>query len=257
MRWWWLLLVPVLLGAASIANGQTYMVPFRKGLEAPIPYTTIGNIALFPIPYRSKGRRILLRVDGQHQFLSIRPKAYPKERLRVDPKKVTPPKSLGKRIQAEYREAMELYKRKGARNYIHRPFILPLTTTITSPFGTARLFNGKLSSYHSGVDFRAPVGTPVRAINDGRVVLVKNRYFAGNSVIIDHGGGVYSCYYHLSRFKVKPGELVKRGEVIALSGKSGRVTGPHLHLGIRVLGVSVDPIDFIQRFNALYTPPKP
>jgi murein DD-endopeptidase MepM/ murein hydrolase activator NlpD len=162
---------------------------------------------------------------------------------------VKPPKSVQKRIRKEFAQAKRIYTRTTPISYIAKPFVLPLRSLITSHFGTARIFNGLLKSYHSGVDFKAKVGTPVRAINDGMVVLAKKRYYAGGSVIIDHGRGIYSCYYHLSRFKVKPGEFVRRGEIIGLSGKSGRVTGPHLHLTIKIKNVTVDPIQFIKAFN--------
>ncbi|MBT0606146.1 M23 family metallopeptidase, partial [Campylobacter lari] len=130
-------------------------------------------------------------------------------------------------------------------------FTYPLESKITSDFGKARLFNDTLKSYHSGTDFRAASGTKIYASNDGIVRIASNRYYAGNSVVIDHGYGIYSQYYHLSKLNVKIGQKVKKGELIGLSGASGRVTGPHLHFGILVNGVQVDPLDFIAKFNAL------
>ncbi|MRJ01845.1 MAG: M23 family metallopeptidase [Epsilonproteobacteria bacterium] len=245
-----LLALPLL--AATIHNGETFMVPFNHKVRSKLPHTTIGHIALFPIGYYHRKGRKVIEVDGKKVVLRILPKRYKREQLRVAPSKVKPPAKVKRRIEAEYREAQKIYGTVTGRNYIHKPFILPIKSSVTSPFGTARLFNGSLKSYHSGTDFRAPVGTPVRAINDGRVVLAKRRYYAGGSVIIDHGRGLYSCYYHLSKFKVKKGDRVRRGEVIALSGKSGRVTGPHLHLTIKLLGKSVDPLQFIERFNTLW-----
>ncbi|MFR8441736.1 MAG: M23 family metallopeptidase, partial [Campylobacter sp.] len=126
---------------------------------------------------------------------------------------------------------------------------LPLNSKITSAFGNARTFNGELKSYHSGTDYRAAVGTGVRAANDGVVVIAKDRYYAGGSVVIDHGGGIYSQYYHLSEIKVALGDHVHKGDEIALSGESGRVSGPHLHFGIAINGVSVNPLSFVAKFN--------
>ena len=108
-----------------------------------------------------------------------------------------------------------------------------------------------LRSYHSGTDFKAPTGTPIYSVNDGIVKLSSDRYYAGNSVIIDHGHGVYSCYYHLSRLDVKVGQKVKQGEQLGLSGATGRVTGPHLHFSVRVHGVQVDPLQILEVLNTL------
>ncbi len=106
-----------------------------------------------------------------------------------------------------------------------------------------------LKSYHGGTDFRAAVGVPVIAANDGKVVLVQDRFYSGQSVIIDHGHGVYTCYFHMSKFHVQELQDVKKGEVIGLSGSSGRVSGPHLHFGVRIGGEQVDPLHFIALAN--------
>ncbi len=175
---------------------------------------------------------------------------YKKEKIVVSAKKVNPKAAaVKKRIAVEYKEAMKIYNTISKKSYISRPFILPLQSNITSPFGMARLYNGTLKGYHSGTDFHADMGTPVKAANDGKVVLVKNRFYAGGTVVIDHGEGIYTCYFHLSEFKVKKGERVKRGELIALSGKSGRVTGPHLHFSARIYGVQVDPLQLEALLN--------
>ncbi len=240
-----------LFGAAiSIYNGQTLLIPFKKSYEVNLSHTTLKSWLIIPIPYTMKPATKKLKIDGKTISLTIKQKKYPKEQLEVASSKVHPPKSLLKRIAKEYQEAKKIYSTTSQQSYITKPFILPLQSKITDPFGVARVFNNRLKSYHSGTDFRARVGTPVKAINDGVVVLAKKRYYAGGSVIINHGRGIYSCYYHLSRFKVKPGERVKRGQIIALSGKSGRITGPHLHLTIKIKGISVDPMQFIYLMNA-------
>ncbi len=247
----WLLAAWPLL-AATIYNGQTFIIPFSQSYKLYMPHTAIDHLLIIPIPYHAKPITRWLRIDGKAVKLQIKRKKYPKERLSVAPSKVHPPKSVLSRIAAEFKEAKRIYAHTTPKNYINKPFILPLKSKITDPFGVARLFNGKLASYHSGTDFRAAIGSPVRAINDGVVVLAKMRYYAGGSVIVDHGRGIYSCYYHLSHFKVEPGERVKRGQIIALSGQSGRVTGPHLHLTIKIKGISVDPMQFIDAFNRAF-----
>ena len=124
-------------------------------------------------------------------------------------------------------------------------FIKPRNSVITSEFGSGRLFNGQLTARHLGVDFRGAMGEPVKAANRGVVVLVENFFLAGNVVYIDHGGGVVTSYFHLSKTLVHVGEVVKRGQVIGLVGNTGRVTGPHLHWAARYGANTVNPLDLI------------
>jgi murein DD-endopeptidase MepM/ murein hydrolase activator NlpD len=127
----------------------------------------------------------------------------------------------------------------------HGQFDAPVPGTATSSFGRLTITNGKPAGRHQGADFRAATGTPVKAPNAGRVVLAQDLYFAGNTVIIDHGLGVFSLLAHLSRIAVRPGEIVARGDVVGESGATGRVTGPHLHWAVRLGDISVDPIALI------------
>ena len=144
---------------------------------------------------------------------------------------------------------MKIYNSISNKNYMTSKFISPMSSKITSSFGKERMFNGSHKSYHSGTDFRAKVGTKIVACNDGKVVLAKDRFYSGGSVIVDHGRGVYSCYYHMSKFDVKKGDIVKKEQSLGLSGASGRVTGPHLHFSFRVAGVQVDPLQLIELIN--------
>ncbi len=125
------------------------------------------------------------------------------------------------------------------------PFIHPLGGKFKGEkghrFGARRVINGTPRRPHSGADYPATEGTPVYAPNNGKVVLAGNHFFAGNSVYIDHGGGLVSMFFHLSRILVKQGEFVKKGQLIGLVGATGRVTGPHLHFGIYWQGSRLDP----------------
>jgi murein DD-endopeptidase MepM/ murein hydrolase activator NlpD len=125
------------------------------------------------------------------------------------------------------------------------PFMRPRAATVTSRFGTGRMFNGTMSSRHLGVDFRGGVGSPVLAANRGVVALVGDFFLAGNVVYVDHGGGVVTAYFHLSRTLVAAGDTVRRGQEIGLVGDTGRVTGPHLHWSARYGTVTVNPLDLI------------
>ena len=218
-----------------------------KKLYAPIPfsyYEKAENKKL-KIHYKQNGREkvevILLKVvNGK----------YEKEEIHVDSSKVNPKsKEVKKRISREYNEAMKIYTTVTQKSYITKPFIQPLQSKITSAFGKARIYNGSLKGYHSGTDFRAPIGTPIIAANDGRIALVKERFYSGGTVLIDHGEGIYTCYFHMSAFDVEEGDIVQRGEILGLSGQSGRVTGPHLHFSARINGIQVDPLQLISLLN--------
>ena len=212
------------------------------------------KFAIVSAGYRQKGEIKLingLKSGDETIVFKIVEGEYKKEKITVEGSKVTPPKDVLKRIQEEREEANKIYATVNEGLKFNSEFILPMSSVITSPFGTARVFNGTLKSYHGGTDFRAAVGSSVIAANDGTVVIAKDRYYAGGSVVIDHGEGIYTQYYHLSALNVKVGRVVKKGEIIALSGASGRVSGPHLHFGVIVRGVQVNPINFVKKINEI------
>lgn len=125
-------------------------------------------------------------------------------------------------------------------------FLLPVRGEIAGTFGQNRIINGESRNPHSGEDIKASEGTEVLATNAGSVRLVADFFFSGKSIIIDHGMGLYSMYFHLSRVDVKEGERIKKGHVIGLVGQSGRATGPHLHWGIRANGARVNPLSLVK-----------
>jgi murein DD-endopeptidase MepM/ murein hydrolase activator NlpD len=125
-------------------------------------------------------------------------------------------------------------------------FAAPADAAISDVYGSQRIFNGKAQREHQGLDFRVPTGTPVAAMNSGTVLLARFLYFEGNCVVIDHGQGLLTLYFHLSEFKVKEGDQVKRGQIVGLSGGTGRATGPHLHVAVRWQGTYLDPARLMQ-----------
>ena len=125
-------------------------------------------------------------------------------------------------------------------------FTAPAEAAISDIYGSQRIFNGQAQRPHFGLDFRVPAGTPVAAMNQGTVLLARFLYFEGNCVVIDHGQGLLTLYFHLSEFKVKEGDPVKRGQEIGLSGGTGRATGPHLHVAVRWQGTYLDPARLLQ-----------
>lgn len=223
-------------------------------------FKTINNkkykyYTLIPVSYYQKPGvyKLIIFYKGKKviEKVKITKGNYKKEYLKVAKKMVNPPKEVLERIKKEYKEAIRIYNTFTDKVFWHDKFNLPLKSYVTSSFGNARVFNGKIRSFHSGIDFRARKGTKIKAVNSGIVVIAKNRYFAGNSVVINHGRGIYSCYYHLSRILVKKGQFVKKGDVIGLSGKSGRVTGAHLHFSMWLEGVIVDPKELIKYLNQI------
>ncbi len=215
------------------------------------------GIAIIPIDYYMPSQEMNLTwtAPGRNETIpiTIRDSDYPTEELSVDPALVSPPPEALERIAAEKAEAEAIYARFTPIRYWNEPFIRPMDSNITSEYGSKRTYNGSLKSYHGGVDFRARTPLPIAAANNGIVVLTADRYYAGGTVIIDHGEGIYSCYFHMSRFDVKPGDYVKRGDTLGLSGATGRITGPHLHFGIMLGGMQSDPLYLIDRLNTLFT----
>lgn len=145
----------------------------------------------------------------------------------------------------------EVLRKYNSTTYFNQSFIYPLDEIINvGAFGNIRK-DGDITIQHLGVDLDAVEGTPVYAINDGKVALIQELTVYGNTIIIDHGLGIYSLYLHLSEFKVSEGEMIERGELIGLSGNTGWSVGPHLHLSIKVNGASVDPLIFIREIGKL------
>jgi len=144
------------------------------------------------------------------------------------------------RIGAEAAELSRRFSRVTPPRW-RTPFLPPVEEYRPANFGARRVINGHPRMPHSAVDITLPAGTPVRAIADGRVAFAGDQFFGGRSVVIDHGGGVFSVYYHLKEFSVAEGRKISRGDRIGSVGSTGRATGPHLHFGVRVPGGRIDP----------------
>lgn len=197
---------------------------------------------LLAMPIDAGGKHtVSLSVNGErHDFrITAVSVPWPRSILKVAPKYVEPPREVQEQIARDLRQSRKALASRTEKRWT-LPLHRPVPGGVTSPFGGRRVFNGKPRAPHKGTDMRSPEGAKVMAVADGTVVLAEPQYFGGNTVYIDHGQGVISTYAHLSAFDVKPGQSVKKGEVIGRSGSTGRVTGPHLHLGFMVQGVAVD-----------------
>jgi murein DD-endopeptidase MepM/ murein hydrolase activator NlpD len=186
------------------------------------------------------------RRESRTETIEVAHRNFPTTRLSVAPKYVELSPADQARADRESSEIAAIYAKVTPEAYWTGPFAAPIPGARGGRnFGHRRVFNGQPRAPHSGADLTAATGTPVHAANDGRVVLAKDLFFSGNSVFVDHGLGVYSVYLHLSEIRVKSGDRVERGQVIGISGATGRVTGPHLHWGVRVLNARVDPFSLL------------
>jgi murein DD-endopeptidase MepM/ murein hydrolase activator NlpD len=185
------------------------------------------------------------RADGQPAVathaVTIQPKQFPEEQLSVAPRYVEPPKDVQRRLADERAKLKKIYRSRGATAAPERVFVRPVAGEPTSVFGTRRIYNGKPRSPHPGLDLRASTGTPVAASGSGTVTLAQDLYYSGNTVIIDHGGGLFTLYAHLSEIGVQTGQTVAAGATIGQAGATGRVTGPHLHWGAKIGDRPFDP----------------
>lgn len=232
--------IPADLNNPSLECGGKRALYFKKDNEyrAYISESYFSKRKLFDCELKGSKKEKILTVK-------IEEFAYPQEVLQVDSKRVSlSAKDLAKAKQDT--EVLEkVFSAPGPLPFFQEAFIAPLDSFITSHFGTQRVFNNTRKGQHLGTDFRAAVGVPVKNSNHGKVVFKGNLFFGGNTLIIDHGAGIFSLYSHLSKFKVKVGQEVKKGDIVALSGSTGRVSGPHLHWGVKIMGNSVDPFSLV------------
>ena len=196
---------------------------------------------------------------GQHEVVidsqppasrsfSVQDKTYQSQHIRLkNQAMVSPPPLTLKRIQEELDIQLEAYKTFSPKPPSNLIFDQPAPGRLSSPFGLKRYFNGEARNPHSGLDIAAPTGTPVKAPADGRVILIGNYFFNGQTIFIDHGQGVITMFCHLSEITRLPGDLVKRGDLVGKVGATGRTTGPHLHWNVSLNNARVDPALFLRR----------
>ena len=181
--------------------------------------------------------------------IAITPRDWPVERIDgVPPATVDPPKAIAQRIQREQARVAAARERDDARTGFAQVFAWPLQGRISGRFGNQRVYNGTPKSPHSGMDIAAPAGTPVKAPADGVISFADaGLYLTGGTLVLDHGHGISSNFLHLSRIDVRPGDVVRQGDVIGAVGATGRATGPHLHWGMNWFDVRIDPLLVLER----------
>jgi hypothetical protein len=177
--------------------------------------------------------------------LMVLHKTFSTRQLRVDPAFVNPPREAEERILQEAKQLEALWLASSHSRLWDGAFVPPVPGSGTDRFGARSIFNGQPRSPHGGEDFPNPEGTPIAAPNAGLVVLARDLYFTGNTVVIDHGLGLFSLLAHLSVIEVAEGDRIRTGQRVGLVGSTGRVTGPHLHWAVRVAGARVDPLSLL------------
>lgn len=191
------------------------------------------------------------RTDGTEVLaFEVKPKEYPAQYITLPKGKenyVSPPPEDMARIKRERRILGKILSARTDRDEVDTDFHLPVRGRIGSPFGLRRFFNDQPRNPHSGLDIVAPKGTPIKAPANGKVIGTGDFFFTGNAVFLEHGQGLISGYFHMSRIDVKPGQTVQRGEILGAVGATGRVTGPHLHMNVYLNRTKVDPELFLRR----------
>jgi len=234
------------LGMGATLAGETLHFHVHadgsRAALAAAPLGASGRLELPLLVMRRSGA-----VDTVRVTIPVGEGEYRMERLTVAPQFGTPPDSAtAARIASEQAKAMRVSRRSHATPLMLGDTVIrPRDSRITSGFGDGREFNGQVQSRHTGLDFAGNVGAPVYAAARGVVALVGSFYLAGNVIYIDHGEGLVTAYFHLSRQDVTAGDTVEAGQVIGRVGATGRVTGPHLHFVARFGRITVSPLSFL------------
>lgn len=223
---------------ASLKGRRFYFSRYGEGC-----FVAIGSVGMKTKPgvYTIK-----LRVAGKRKNLRlvVKQTSFPTTELTLPDDKVFLSKEDLRRVKKENKRLRLIFYKVSDR-FWEEGFISPLENDISTPYGTKRILNRKWISIHRGVDITGQDGEEVKASNSGRVVLTEELFFGGNTIILDHGLGIYTIYMHLSKFNVNPGDIVSKGDIIGFVGSSGRSTAPHLHFGVKVMNMSSNPVSLL------------
>ncbi len=228
---------PILFKTRASSGAATWLdrkIEFRPDGEG--SFSALAGVGLD----RAPGTYSLV-FNGQTIDVSVKAHFYPSSTIKVPPKFVQPPKEVQARIDEEIAIKHAVFKSSPPARLWQGPFTAPANTGYTSSFGVRRIYNGKTQSTHQGLDYSAAMGTEIKAANSGRAAIVRDMYFEGGLIVIDHGESIFTLYMHLSEFLIKEGAAIEKGQRIAKSGSSGRATGPHLHFAFQWQGSYLEP----------------
>lgn len=220
------------------------VTPFRK---SPTEWQALIGIDLETKPGRHDISIVTgpLERDRVTHRITIAPKTFRTRELKVNEAFVNPPADAQARIAADAERLRRIWSSASPAPLWSGPFVRPVADPANSVFGTRSVFNGQPRSPHGGADFSSKAGTPVKAPNSGRVVLADDLYFTGNTVVIDHGAGLFSLFAHLRVMTVRESDVVMTGTVVGEVGATGRATGPHLHWAVRANDARIDPLSLL------------
>jgi murein DD-endopeptidase MepM/ murein hydrolase activator NlpD len=235
--------------------------PRGTGGKVPLIFFPVqkGWQALFAIPLDDTPPelKVTLSEPALSETLTVVTRTWAEEKVKVDPEMAEPPADKRKLIDGDNGAIITALKDHGPPRF-QAGFTKPSGGSVSSTFGAWRTLNGGYRSRHLGLDFAVRMATPVRAIQDGEVALVRSGFLTGGTVVVTHGIGVASTYFHLDDIKVAVGDIIKRGAVIGKVGMTGRTTGPHIHIGVWVPGGFIDPDAFFRlRVGPMAAPAKP
>ncbi len=204
----------------------------------------IGAVGIDTLP----GEKCIIVNSGPDRLtltLSVLTPNFPEMRLKLPQEKVSLSLEDLARVKNEEEKLKEIWQQISPRLF-QGDFILPLPNPVSAVFGAKRIINDQTVSVHRGIDLKGKQGEKIRAANYGKTVLAEELFFGGNTLIIDHGAGIFTVYMHLDRFAVNRGDLVAKGDVIGFVGSSGRATGPHLHFGVKILSINTNPLSLMK-----------
>ncbi|MEW5851120.1 MAG: M23 family metallopeptidase [Myxococcota bacterium] len=177
---------------------------------------------------------------------TVRSGEFDTDELGVSRKFTSPTSKQQAQAREDARQFQALWDAGPSERRWRGSFLPPVPTEVTARYGTYRTINGKAKSRHMGLDLGGRRGDPVFAANDGKVVMARNCFYSGNTVVLDHGMQIHTLYFHLTNIHVKVGQVLKRGALLGTVGATGRVTGPHLHFGVKMNRLYVDPMALLQ-----------
>ena len=243
---------PVPGGVAVVELGPSATAPKATYQGKPVLVVKEKDtwLAIVGIPLTTKPGNERISSGGRNLPFIVGYKQYPEQRITLKNKsQVNPEPAQLKRIEAELAEQIKAYRSFSPNLPSNLVLDKPVNGPLSSKFGVRRFFNGEERNPHSGLDFAVPAGTPIKTPANGKVILVGNYFFNGNTVFVDHGQGFISMFCHMSKIDVTVGQQLARGAVVGKVGSTGRATGPHMHWNVSLNDARVDPAIFIGAFQ--------
>jgi len=243
---------PVPGGVAVVDLGPAAQAPSARFDGKPVLVVKEQDnwLAIVGLPLTQKPGVASLSEGTRTLSFNVSSKKYPEQHITLKNKRqVNPDPADLKRIDRELAEQIKAYRSFSPTLPSNLMLDKPVSGPLSSKFGVRRFFNGEERNPHAGLDFAVPAGTPIKTPANGTVILVGDYFFNGQTVFVDHGQGFISMFCHMSKIDVKPGQALRRGEVVGRVGATGRATGPHMHWNVSLNDARVDPAIFIGAFQ--------